>query len=196
MSHINSKAIDKTVELSKGSRINKNVIVGPNVKLGDYSYINNNSIVMDTDIGKFTSISYNCMIGLPNHPTNFVSTSPFIYSESNIFGVKKTYKDNIKTQIGNDVWIGAGAIILSGLDIGDGVIVGGGSVVTKDVPPYSIVVGNPAKVIKKRFPEQEINYLKKSNLLENYTENKILISTLAEKESEWFKIIREIQNDN
>lgn len=116
-------------------------------------------------IGKFCSIAQNVTIFLGgNHKTEWISTYPFsalgeVWSEAKeIKGHPATKGDVI---IGNDVWIGYGVTILSGVRIGDGAVIGAGAVVAKDVAPYSIVAGNPAKVIKRRFDEDEIEALLK-----------------------------------
>lgn len=134
-------------------------------EIGKYSYINSNSIVSYSVIGKFTSIGANCSIGTPNHPIEYLSTSPFTYNElssnkSNIFGFTSSFDTySKKTLIGNDCWIGNNVVIMQGVSIGDGVIIGAGAVVTKDIESYSIAVGVPAKVIKKRFNDEKLNYL-------------------------------------
>lgn len=129
-------------------------------ELGDYSYINRYVSITFTRIGKFVSIAPNVSIGLPEH-NMVVSTHPFYHDKTlGGFTVKHRYydKDDI-TVIGNDVWIGTHSVILKGVKIGDGAIIGAGSIVTKDVPPYSIVVGNPAKVLKYRFSPEVIEKL-------------------------------------
>ncbi len=117
-------------------------------------------------VGSFCSIAKNVTITGMNHPTKYVTTHPFIYYQSRGF----IYKDrldliddekNQKVIIGNDVWIGTGVIILPSVKIGNGAIIGAGAVVTNDVPDYAIVVGVPAKIIKYRFCEKEINLLNK-----------------------------------
>lgn len=158
-SKILSRRLGGKIKLGYKTAIYKNVIYN-NSEMDNYSYINENSLVINTRIGKFTSIGYNCGIGLPEHPINYISTSPFIYSENNIFNLPKTFDSFTKdTQIGNDCWIGNNVIILQGKTIGDGAIIAAGSVVTKDVEPYSIVAGVPAKKIKYRFSENEIKFL-------------------------------------
>lgn len=112
-------------------------------------------------IGNYTSITNGVviMLGGGGHNPEFVSTYPFP-SAPKLWGEYKEYKiKNGSVNIGNDVWIGYGVIILPGVSIGDGVVIGTGTVVAKDVPPYSIVIGNPAKVIKKRFSDKEIKKL-------------------------------------
>jgi acetyltransferase-like isoleucine patch superfamily enzyme len=112
-------------------------------------------------IGSFCSIADRVHIGGSAHPIDFVSTSPVFLSHSRT-SVKKKFHDHIFlpkkiTTIGNDVWIGSGVFIKGGLKIGNGAIIGMGSVVTKDVPDYAIVAGNPAKIIRMRFPDHLIN---------------------------------------
>ena len=122
-------------------------------KLGYGTYIAGHSTVGKADIGRFCSIGCFVRIGLPLHHVTTVSTHPFLEGP--------TLK-NKRTIIGNDVWIGAGVILLGeggGLCVGDGAIIGAGAVVTKDVPPYAIVGGNPARIIRYRFDEKTIRRL-------------------------------------
>lgn len=119
------------------------VSIGPN-ELGEHTYVSEFShISQHTHIGKFCSIANLCTIGAQQHPMNFLTTFPFEEI------LERTEKKH--TFVGNDVWIGAGAVILQGVRVGDGAVIGAGAVVTRDVPPYAIVVGVPAKVIKYRF---------------------------------------------
>lgn len=129
-----------------------------------FSYIGPGSQIQNCSIGKFCSLSKNVTIGAPRHPTNYVSTSPIFFREKN--GTKTSWVKNRlfndsshKVVIGNDVWIGLNASVMGGVTIGDGAIVGAHSLVTKDVPPYAIVGGVPAKIIKYRFSEEVINLL-------------------------------------
>lgn len=113
-------------------------------------------------IGKFCSISGNVHILLGgNHRTDWITTYPFPVFWDN---AKHTTDQSISkgdVSIGNDVWIGMGAMILSGVTIGNGAVIGASAVVSKDVPSYSIVAGNPAVVVKKRFPDEDISALEK-----------------------------------
>ncbi len=104
----------------------------------------------DIKIGKYVSIARNVTIGPDNHPTNLLSTSPFSYKRK-----LNSLKPN-SVQIGHDVWIGTNVTILKGVHISTGTVVGAGAVCTHDTPPYSIVAGVPARVIKYRFNEELI----------------------------------------
>ena len=127
--------------------------------LGNYSYAMERSNIIYSDIGKFVNIASEARINPVNHPLDWVSQHHFLYRtrqykmrESNnpdVFNWRKLQR----VTIGHDVWIGHGAIILPGLTVGNGAAVAAGSVVTKDVSPYSIVAGNPAKTVRKRFPK-------------------------------------------
>ena len=142
----------------------KNNVSLNSVKLGRFTYISTNTKIQYTTIGKFCSVGPDCKIGLGKHPSNtFVSTHPIFFSlskQSQMTFVSKNYFDEFEhISIGNDVWIGTGSIIIDGVKIEDGVIVAAGSVVTEDIPAYAIVGGVPAKIIKYRFSEKEIDRL-------------------------------------
>jgi acetyltransferase-like isoleucine patch superfamily enzyme len=134
------------------------------VKLGDFTYVAAGSIISNAKIGKFCSIGPDIKCGLAFHPNQiFVSTHPVFYSmekQSQITFADKSYFDEYKDiRIGNDVWIGANVIIVGEIEIGDGAIIATGSIVTKSVPPYAIVAGVPAKVIRYRFVDSDIKFM-------------------------------------
>lgn len=141
------------------------------VSVGDYTYGTPNIHYFDDktklSIGKFCSIALNVNFILGgNHRTDWISTYPFsagILSQtwneaSNIKGHPATKGDII---VSNDVWFGYNSIVLSGVKIGNGVVIGAGSVITKDIPDYAIVAGNPARIVKMRFSDEEISSLLK-----------------------------------
>ena len=129
-------------------------------------------------VGKYCSIGRDCNFFLhANHRTDWITTSSQLWgpvtseiAELHMQMGHPECKGNIT--VGNDVWIGAKSTIMSGVKIGDGAVIGSGSVVAKDVPPYAIVVGNPAKIIKYRFDENQIEDLLKISWW-NWPENKI-----------------------
>lgn len=134
-----------------------------NVNIGKYSYIGRNSSIDNTTIGNFCSIGPNFLCGIGIHPVQYLSTSPCFYSTRKQCGYTFSEHDkcieSLPVFIGNDVFIGANVTILSGVKIGDGAVIGAGAVVTKDIPPYAIVGGVPAKVIRFRFKQEMIDAL-------------------------------------
>ncbi len=154
---IDTDCIISKSDLRDYSRVKRNVEVRESI-LGEYSYISSNSIVNYTEIQKFTSIGPGCYIGLWEHDREVSTHSFYLYETSGFFvkGYKNYKRDKIKTFIGNDVWIGANVTIKKGVTIGDGAIIGSSSVITKDVEPYSIVVGNPGRLLKFRFSKEDV----------------------------------------
>lgn len=151
---INSE-VDKTAALDSLVRFY-------NSSIGRYSYVGLSSFINNTSIGDFCSISGGCTIGAEEHALSYVATSPVFTEGSNILGAnfcKLPEKKSLKTTIANDVWIGAGSFIKSGVVISTGAVIGMGSVVTKDIGPYEIWAGNPARFIRNRFNEETIHEL-------------------------------------
>lgn len=145
-------------------------IIKNNVMMSDYSTITNseidiytsvgrNSRIFNSKIGKFCSISWNVTIGATSHPYSTISSHAFPYTPYAGNFVKEKIKNDVKTNIGNDVWIGCNSVIMPGINIGDGAVIGAGSVVTKDIEPYAIYGGVPAKLIKYRFDKETIKRL-------------------------------------
>ncbi|WP_324256591.1 CatB-related O-acetyltransferase [Vibrio cholerae] len=122
-----------------------------------HSYVGSHSTIINTAIGSFCSIANRVTIGGASHPMHFVSTSPVFLSHRDSVKTKYArheYLPAIRTYVGNDVWIGDGVFIKAGVRVGTGAVIGMGAVVTKDVPEYAIVAGNPAKVLRYRFDDK------------------------------------------
>ena len=152
----------------------KPTITNPNIVVGDFTYIADSQFESHVThhyewngdrlvIGKFCQIAAGVefVMNGANHQMNAVSTFPFYTLEG--WEMEPPSPEDLPlkgdTVIGNDVWIGQNAVILPGVHIGDGVIIGANSVVGKDVEPYTIVIGNPAQVLRKRFDNELINLL-------------------------------------
>lgn len=142
--------------------------VGATIGVGSYivdASLEFGSLRGHVQVGNYSSIGHRVrfITGL-NHNGNFISTYPFrVFCGEAIEGAVNTYFESNYNQIiiGNDVWIGADVTLLGGVRIGNGAIIGAGAVVAKDVPPYAVVVGNPARVIKYRFSPEEISFLQR-----------------------------------
>lgn len=153
----------KAVPLSdmERTKISPMKLCKPKIKnLGKYTYTSNNLRIESpkTSIGSFCSIGNDVVIGHGKHPIKYLSSSPYLYFDLLGFKSRKTSSHNEYWElepvfIGNDVWIGDGVFIKNGIRVGDGAIIGARSVVTKDVPPYAIVAGVPAKILRYRFDE-------------------------------------------
>lgn len=124
---------------------------------GLHSYMNSGLVRSQVIVGRYCSIGRNVIIGSGSHDFGALSTSPVFKKNSNPPVLKYAHLEKkIRVKIGHDVWVGDNAYIMSGITIGDGAIIASGSVVTKNVPPYAIVGGIPAKVIKMRFTQELI----------------------------------------
>jgi acetyltransferase-like isoleucine patch superfamily enzyme len=157
------------VLIDKNSELGQGVCIEPRTELrkvivGRYTCIGPDSRYTNCQIGAFCSLGPQIMVGLGSHPTQFVSTYPGFYSSHHStalirFTKEQLLNEHLDVKIGSDVWIGARVIILGGIKIGDGAILAAGSVVTQDVPPYAIVGGVPAKIIRMRFEGDVISKL-------------------------------------
>lgn len=149
----------RTVLLQNGVRLFQGCYVDRGAKIGRRTYLNMYSYIEgNVTLGRYCSVGMRCVIGASAHPTEFLSTSPEVYHARTL----ADWNPVCHTQIGHDVWVGAGAIVKGGVKIGNGAIIGAGAVVTKDVPPYAIVGGVPARVLRYRFDEATIEQLEKS----------------------------------
>ncbi len=147
--------------------------IGPNCSLaestlGDYSYLAGDAQVIYSTIGKFCSIASHVRINPGNHPMGRVTQHHMTYRRA-AYGFGETddsaffeWRRAHRCAIGHDVWLGHNAIVMPGVSIGTGAVIGSGAVVTKDIGPYEIAVGVPARVVKKRFADDVIAALLKS----------------------------------
>ncbi|MFZ1814739.1 MAG: DapH/DapD/GlmU-related protein [Rhizobiaceae bacterium] len=153
---IHSTARTKDCRLGRFSAIGERTVLR-DVEVGDYSYFERNCEAIYTRIGKFCSIAADCRINALEHPVERVTSHKISYRPNEYFrfkGVDRTwreYRQQKKVVIGNDVWIGHGAVIMPGVSIGDGAVIGANAVVTRDVGPYEIMAGVPARLLRKRF---------------------------------------------
>ena len=135
--------------------------------IGRFSFVNNRSIVYrNVTIGRFTSVARNCEIGVAIHPTATLSTHSFQYSSAGFRKVEGyddmprfNHEEHPATSIGSDVWVGAQVIIKAGVRIGHGAVVGAHSTIIRDVPPFSVVVGSPGRIVRMRFKLDVIDSL-------------------------------------
>lgn len=149
---IDSRAVIYRMVKMKGSSI------------GRYSYVGNDTDVECADIGQFCSISDHCRIGMGGHTLDYLSTCPMFTQKIN--GCQSQWIDRDthaaeekRVVVGNDVWVGSHVLINGGVTVGHGAVIGAGAVVVKNVPPYAIVGGVPAKVIRYRFSPEIIEKL-------------------------------------
>lgn len=200
--------LSKTPLISKNCTM-ENVLLGEftqvgtynyleNVSLGDYSYTGQFCIIQNSIIGKFANIAAMVRIGPTDHPMDRPTQHHFTYrrklygfgEEDDLDFMKK--RRNRKILIGHDTWIGHGAIIMPEVKIGNGAVIGSGAIVTKDVEPYTIVVGAPGRPIKKRFSDEVIMKLQSikwwdwpyEKIKENFKDFLLDINTFVEKHYE------------
>ena len=165
---------DRFARADKESRFEGRNYIGKhgrieNSEIGYASYVSHYSHMIGTKIGRYTSVGPYVHTIIGSHPTrNFVSTNPAFYNPDTAVGLRYVerlkFEENMLVEgrsvvIGNDVWIGAKAILLEGIKISDGAVIAAGAVVTRDVSPYAIVGGVPARIIRFRFEENKIAFL-------------------------------------
>jgi acetyltransferase-like isoleucine patch superfamily enzyme len=133
-------------------------VVVSNCSLGAHTYVQKKSVIFNAEIGKYCSIASGVSIAPGLHKSDCVSTHPSFYLKNTpllkVYATEDLFTTSAKVVIGNDVWIGERAIIMDGIQIGDGSIIAAGAVVTKDIDNYAIVGGVPAKLIKYRFDDK------------------------------------------
>jgi acetyltransferase-like isoleucine patch superfamily enzyme len=170
---------DGNVKLNPGARIiksrllgpvylNRNTQVGPDCTIGKYFGMNESCFVARATVGAYCSIGARTSINPFNHPVNWLSIHEFQYHPNSfdwvaeyiaIRRLERTPDMYEHVSIGNDVWMGHNVNVMPGVSVGDGAVVGAGSVVTKNLPPYAIAGGVPAKVLRLRFPEKTVERL-------------------------------------
>ncbi|MBQ7249882.1 MAG: CatB-related O-acetyltransferase [Bacilli bacterium] len=162
--------IDENTELEKHVRLDPGCDFRGSI-VGRHTYAGNGSKLPNSVVGRFTSIADGCRLIMFTHPIHFVSTWPGFFHTINSPDIIKHFNDSTpffeylhcqdgrSVHIGNDVWIGQNVTIKNGVTIGDGAVIGANALVTKDVPPYAIVGGVPAKIIRYRFSPEEIQFL-------------------------------------
>lgn len=165
--------------------------------LGAYSYVQKNSALYNVEVGPFCSIAGNVTVGLVNHPTFMVSTSPVFYDNTQplprFFSKETKYPHKQpRTVIEADVWIGEGARVRAGVRVGVGAVIGAGAVVTRDIPPYTIAVGVPCRPLRRRFDEAmcqrlvdsrwwELSDQKLTALTDSFTNPEVFLDVLKQQ---------------
>ena len=150
---ISDSSFGAFVEIGKGSRVS-------NTTFGDYSYCDRYADIANAEIGKFANIAAFTRIGATDHPLDTASCHHFLYRSDDYWDDAGrddaffAHRKSRKAVIGHDTWIGAGAMIKPEVTVGHGAVIGAGALVTKDVEPYTIVAGTPAKPLRQRQPKE------------------------------------------
>jgi acetyltransferase-like isoleucine patch superfamily enzyme len=154
------EVVDPSIKTEPGVLFLGEVSVGHQVEIGANTYVTDGRISSHVKIGRYCSIARNTNIAGTEHPVDWLTSSPVAYDTEYFPSMSRARKcmvqDGKTTTIGHDVWLGASVIVKRGVTIGDGAVVGAGAVVTKDIPPYAIAAGVPAKVIRYRFAPEII----------------------------------------
>lgn len=145
-------------DIGKGNKFSHHVFISEFTKIGSYNYVGPYTMMNNCEMGNFCSVGPGVKIGQAEHSKEYFTTSQMLSKPLINYSLNKE-----KSIIGNDVWLAANVVILQGIEIGDGAIVGANAVVTKDIPPYAIAVGMPAKVINYRFSKDMIKQIQKTN---------------------------------
>lgn len=164
--------------IGKGNRFQKHVLINESCVIGNYNYFGAYSSAGKTVIGNYCSIAPNVTIGPGEHNISNTSTSVRVME---LAGINMDLERG-ECVIGNDVWIGANAVVLRGVHVGDGAVLAAGAIVNKDVPPYAIVGGVPAKVIKFRFEKETINKIVQSEWYNKDIDEAVVIVKKLQKE--------------
>jgi virginiamycin A acetyltransferase len=168
---IKSEFVNLKTNIGSNVTIMEGSVIDHLTNIGDHCYIGRYCYLTKVNIGNYCSIANNVSIGQGEHDLNKISTNSVFYENA----FKELTKN--ECEIGNDVWIGVDSIIRRGVKIGNGAVIGANSVVTKDVPPYAIVVGSPAKIIRYRFEQGKIQLIESSkwwNLNLKEAKNKLI----------------------
>lgn len=156
--HIAASACVSACELGRYTEVADGAVLEGS-RLDDYSYVMERCDIIFADIGKFANIASEVRINPSNHPMDWVSQHHFLYRRRRYDLHKEdhaalfNWRRRQRVSIGHDTWLGHRAIIMPGVRVGNGAVVGSGAVVTRDVAPYTIVAGTPARPIRARFPE-------------------------------------------
>ena len=164
--------------IGKRNHFSEGVLIYENAQIGNFNYFAPYTLINNATIGNYCSIGPGCTIGLGEHDLNAISTNTDI---NNGRGKMVIFSEKKRTTIGHDVWIGANVVIKQGVSVNNGAVVGAGSVVTHDVPAYSVAYGAPAKIIRYRFSPDKIQAIDGSNwFLKNRKEASKLVAQLAD----------------